>query len=93
MNPIIRFKGVSISLSAIAIACSTGIIIGISVNSVAAVAILSVYVGNQLSMLSVLPSFFLSELINPILFSSSIGAILTILLLLIGILIFKRKQI
>jgi hypothetical protein len=87
------FEGISISLSAIAIACSTGIIIGISVNSVAAAAILSVYVGNQLSMISVLPSIFLSDIINPVLFSSIVGIILSVGLLLIAIFIFRKKNI
>lgn len=79
-------------LAAMSISCSIGLIIGVSVNNVAASAILSVYIGNQFSLISILPSVFLPDIINPLIFSSILGTSLTIILLGIASLLFKNKQ-
>jgi ABC-2 type transport system permease protein len=85
-------ESLGFSLAAMSISCSVGIIIGISVKNVAASAILSVYVGNQFSLISILPSVFLPGILNPLIFSGSIGILLTALLMGIGIIIFKNKE-
>ncbi len=86
------FESLSISLAAMAISCSVGIFIGIIISSVASAAIISIYIGNQFSLLSMLPPIFLPD-IDPILFTTIVGTIITVFFLLITILIFKRKQI
>jgi ABC-2 type transport system permease protein len=87
------FESLIFTLAAIAIACSAGILIGISVANVAASAILSVYLGSQLSVLSVLPSLILPELINPLIFGLILGISLSFALLIIAIYFFNNKQI
>jgi len=85
-------ESLSFSLAAMSISCTVGLIIGVSIKNVAASAILSVYVGNQLSLISILPSIFLPNIINPLIFSSILGTSLTIILLAIASLLFKNKQ-
>jgi ABC-2 type transport system permease protein len=85
------FESLSISMCAMAIACSIGTFFGVSVSSVAAAAILSVYVGNQVSAISILPVIFITSL-NPITFSLVIGISSTATLLLISVLIFHWQQ-
>jgi ABC-type transport system involved in multi-copper enzyme maturation permease subunit len=80
-----------ISLSAMAIASSAGILIGMFSNSVSLAAILAIYLGNQLSMISVLPGFFI-ESINPAIFAGVLDSILTIVIIYIAIMIFNKKQ-
>jgi ABC-2 type transport system permease protein len=84
------FESMSISLGAMAISCSLGIVIGIVTSSVAAAAIVSIYIGNQLSLLSMLPSLFLPG-INPIVFSALIGITLSSLFLFLSTSLFKKK--
>jgi len=93
MNIVIHtFESIFFTLAAIAIACAAGILIGINVSNVAASAILSVYLGGQLSILSVLPSLILPGVINPIFFGLILGVCLTLILLLIASYIFNKKQ-
>ncbi|HUT82685.1 MAG TPA: hypothetical protein VMZ29_15930 [Candidatus Bathyarchaeia archaeon] len=84
-------KSLAIALAAMSISCAIGILIGILVNSVALAAILSIYLGEQLSVLAVLPSVLL-ENINPALFSIGIGLGITVIVIIIEIAIFNRKQ-
>ncbi len=84
-------ESVAISFNAMAISCSIGVLIGILTNSVALAAILAIYVGNQLSSISVLPSIFIKDL-NPVIFASVVGISITITVLTINILIFNKKQ-
>jgi ABC-2 type transport system permease protein len=86
------FESIIFTLAAIAIACSAGILIGISVSNVAASAILSVYLGSQLSVMSVLPSLILPEVINPLFFGLILGISITLILLLIASYIFNKKE-
>ena len=83
-------ESMSISLGAMAISCSLGILIGIVTSSVAAAAIASIYIGNQLSLISMLPSLFLPN-INPVAFAAIIGIILTSIFLYLSIRLFKKK--
>lgn len=85
------FDSLSISLSSMAITCSIGIFFGVLVSSVAAAAILSVYLGSQLSSIILLPTFF-SETLDPVLLALTIGISATITIMIINIFIFSRKQ-
>jgi ABC-2 type transport system permease protein len=84
-------ESLSISLAAMAISCSIGIFFGIMVSSVPVAAILSVYLGNQLSAISILPTLFI-DFIDPIIFSLLLGSIVPTIILTISIMIFVRKQ-
>lgn len=81
----------AVSMSAIAIACSIGMLIGLLIDSVPAAAILAIYAGNQLSMLAVLPGVMI-ESINPALFSMGVGIVLTSCFLIADLMIFRRKR-
>jgi len=80
-----------ISLAGMAISCSIGMLFGILVSSVPVAAILSVYLGNQLTALSILPTVFLN-FINPILFALIIGILIPTFILTISIMTFNRRQ-
>lgn len=86
------FESLSISLAAMAISCSVGIFIGIVMSSVASAAIISIYIGNQLSLLSMLPSIFLPG-INPVVFASVVGIVVSMIFLFLSIYLFKKKQV
>ncbi|TXT66935.1 MAG: ABC-2 family transporter protein [Promethearchaeota archaeon] len=86
------FESLIFTLAAIAIACSAGILIGISVTNVAASAILSVYLGSQLSIISVLPSLILPNIINPLVLGIVVGSSVSPTLLTIAIHLFNKKQ-
>ncbi|MCE7743034.1 MAG: ABC transporter permease subunit [Candidatus Heimdallarchaeota archaeon] len=85
------FENLLISLAAMSIACAAGLLIGMLVKSVAMSVILSIYLGQQMSQLAVLPGFFL-ENIDPLYFSLGIGFAATVVILALGIFIFQRKQ-
>ena len=79
-----------LSLAGMAIACSAGVLLGVVVNSVAASAILAVYLGNQLSAVALLPTALVPGW--PVLaFALPAGLIVPTILLAIAILIFRRK--
>lgn len=81
----------AVSLAAMAISSAAGILIGILVNSVALAAILSIYLGQQLSLVAVLPGIFF-ETINPIWFSIGIGVAVSAIILIVEIIVFNKKQ-
>jgi ABC-type transport system involved in multi-copper enzyme maturation permease subunit len=86
----IAIQPIVLSLAGMAIACSVGVLLGVLVDSVAGSAILSVYLGNQLSAVAVLPSVLATDLpVLPI----AVGAGLGVggLVLVIAILVFQRK--
>ncbi len=85
-------ESVAISLAAMGIATSAGLLIGSNTKSVAVAAILSIYLGNQLSMVSILPGIFLRTWINPIFFSILIGVAATTACLVIAVVLFNKKQ-
>ena len=85
------FESLFISLAGMAISCSIGMLFGILVSSVPVAAILSVYLGNQLTALSILPTVFL-DFINPILFALIIGITVPTCILIISIITFNRRQ-
>ena len=72
--------------------CSIGIIFGISLENVAASAILSLYIGEQLSTIPMIIYFFTSERLIRFLISTSLGIGMTIAFLVISILVFNKKE-
>jgi len=89
LNQII--ESLIISMAAMAISCSIGIFFGVVVSSVCVATILSVYIGNQISAISILPTLFL-DFINPIIFSLLVGCIAAVIMLTVSSILFSRKQ-
>ncbi|MHA1126699.1 MAG: ABC transporter permease [Candidatus Heimdallarchaeota archaeon] len=88
-------KSVALSAVAVAICCSSGLLIGTLIKSVALSAIISVYLGQQLSSLIQLPMLFVLFDWDPdaiLGFSVGVGLLLALILLLLEILAFNRKQ-
>ena len=84
-------ESLTISIAAMAISCSIGIFFGIIVSSVPVATILSVYIGNQISAISILPTLFLN-FIDPIIFSLLVGSIAVVIMLTVSSILFSRKQ-
>jgi len=84
-------ESLTISLAAMAISCSIGIFFGVIVSSVPVATILSVYIGNQISAISILPTVFL-DFIDPIIFSLLVGCIAAVIMLTVSSILFTRKQ-
>ncbi len=87
----ITFESLIIGISSMSISCSIGIFFGVLVSSVPVAAILSVYLGSQLSTLIILPTIFF-EMLNPIILALSLGITITIVMMSINILIFSKQQ-
>lgn len=79
-----------ISAASMTIASAVGMLIGVLVNSIAVSAILSVYLGNQLSAIVVLPAVLVPGL-NIVLFASLVGVVVPAAVLAIAMLVFRRK--
>ena len=80
-----------LSVTGIATACSVGLLFGTIFDSVAVTAILSVYLGNQLSSIVLLPGIFLDR-VDPLLFSAVAGVATCVVVLVAAIYIFERKS-
>lgn len=87
----VTFEYLIMSFSSMAITCSIGILFGVVVSSVPIAAILSVYLGSQLSSLIILPIFFLEGL-DPVILSLALGIPISIIVIGIDILLFNRQQ-
>lgn len=85
------FESLIIGMSTMSITCSIGIFFGVLVSSVPVAAILSVYLGSQLSSLIILPTFFL-EILDPVILALILGIIITITMMSIDIILFNKKQ-
>lgn len=85
------WDSLAFSLSAMAISCSISILIGILVNSTMLAAILAIYIGNQLSLVAILPGIFF-ENINTIAYALIVGVVLTILVNTATALVLQRKS-
>ena len=83
-------QSLSVSLSMMAVSSAAGVLIGVVSPSVLVGAILVIYGGNQISVLPVFPSVL--NVTNPNLFTISLGASLCIVLLILAISVFNRKQ-
>ncbi len=80
-----------IGMSSMAITCSIGIFFGVIVSSVPVAAILSVYLGSQLSSLIILPTIFI-EVLNPQLLALALGITLTSIIMILNLVLFSKKQ-
>jgi ABC-2 type transport system permease protein len=87
----ITFESLIVGISSMSITCSIGIFFGVLVSSVPLAAILSVYLGSQLSSLILLPTFFI-ETLNPVILALSLGTLLTVIILSVNIVLFNRQQ-
>lgn len=87
----ITFESLFIGISSMSITCSIGIFFGVLVSSVPAAAILSVYLGSQLSSIILLPTFFIQAL-NPVLVALSLGIIITCIIMSLNVVLFSRQQ-
>ena len=85
------FESLIISISAMAITCSIGILIGVLVSSIPVAAILSVYLGGQLSSIILLPTFFI-ETLDPVILALTLGVSLTTIIMGLNIFLFGRQQ-
>jgi len=85
------FENLLISLSAMSIACAAGLVIGMLVKSVAMAVILSIYLGQQMSVVAILPGYFLDN-VDPLIFSICVGFAATVIILALGIFVFTKKQ-
>lgn len=84
-------KSMLILMAFMAVSCSMGIFFGVLVPSVAAAAILSVYLGNQLSStIFILP--LLLDIGDPVVITPIVGYSVASIIMLLNILIFNRKQ-
>lgn len=80
-----------ILMAFMAVSCSMGIFFGVVLPSVAAAAILSVYLGNQFSSLIFLLPLFI-DFGDPVVVTPIFGFSATTLIMLLNILIFNKKQ-
>ncbi|MEE9379004.1 MAG: ABC-2 transporter permease [Candidatus Lokiarchaeia archaeon] len=87
----ITFESLIIGISSMSITCSIGIFFGVLVSSVPVAAILSVYLGSQLSTIIILPTIFF-EILDPVIFSLTLGIIITLIMMSVNVLLFSRKQ-
>lgn len=85
------FESLIISMSSMAITCSIGIFFGVLVSSVPVAAILSVYLGSQLSSIILLPTFFIVTL-NPVILALTLGISITSIIMSINMYLFSRQQ-
>lgn len=85
------FDSLIISISSMAITCSIGMFFGVVVSSVPVAAILSVYLGSQLSSIILLPTFFITSL-NPVILAITLGISLTTIIMGINLFLFSRQQ-
>ena len=81
-----------ITLTGIAVACSVGVFFGITMNSVAVSAILSAYLGNQITGALIIP-LALAKSLNVVLYCALVGTFVPALILTISVLIFRRKNV
>jgi len=87
----ITFESLIIGISSMSITCSIGIFFGVLVSSVPVAAILSVYLGSQLSTIIILPTIFF-EILDPVILALTLGVIITLIMMIVNVLLFSRKQ-
>jgi ABC-2 type transport system permease protein len=85
------FDSLITSLSSMATTCSIGILFGVILSSVPVAAILSVYLGSQLSSIIILVTFYLATL-DPFLLTLFLGLTITLVLMTTNVIIFNRLQ-
>jgi ABC-2 type transport system permease protein len=87
-----NLESLLITLTGISIACAVGIFFGIVMNSVAVSAILSAYLGNQITGLLILPIALVASLNVP-LYCILVGIAVPVLILTASAVIFERKNV
>jgi len=87
-----NIESIIISFCSVIISCSLGVLFGVIIKSTAAVALFSLYIGNQLSSIILLPTVFYKD-IPKIPYVLSMAAILGLGLFLISLIIFNKKDI
>ena len=87
----ITFESLIIGISSMSITCSIGIFFGVLVSSVPVAAILSVYLGSQLSTIIILPTIFF-EILDPVILALTLGVVITLIMMSVNVLLFSRKQ-
>lgn len=87
----ITFESLIIGISSMSITCSIGIFFGVLVSSVPLAAILSVYLGSQLSTIIILPTIFF-EILDPVILALTLGVTITLIMMSVNVLLFSRKQ-
>jgi ABC-2 type transport system permease protein len=83
-------QSLSTSLSMMAVSSAAGVLIGVASPSVLVGAILVIYGGNQISVIPLLPNIL--NFANPVLFTTCLGTLMSIVLLTVAISVFNRKQ-
>lgn len=84
-------KSLVISLSAIAIACSTAVLIGLVVSSVALAAMVTVFTGDMLMLIPMIPNY-VNPLADPVPLGIASGVFVTLVVLALTVYVFSRKQ-
>lgn len=82
-------------LAGTALACAIGTFFGVAMSSVPAAAILSVYLGNQITSISMIPSLIpgmLPSSVNPLMISISFGIVLASVFMTIALVKFNKMQ-
>ncbi|MCJ7423179.1 hypothetical protein MUP01_02785 [Candidatus Bathyarchaeota archaeon] len=83
-------QSLTISLSMMAISSAAGILIGVVSPSILVGVVLVIYGGNQISVIPILPSIL--NIDNPLLFTICAGTVTSVVLLILAIYAFNRKQ-
>jgi ABC-2 type transport system permease protein len=83
-------KSIATSLSMVAVSCSAGLIIGVISPSVLVGVILTLYGGNQIAVIPLVPT--LLNISEPIPFTMAIAITVCVALLAAAITLFERKQ-
>jgi ABC-2 type transport system permease protein len=83
-------QSLAVSLSMVAVACSAGVLIGVAAPSVLVGAILVIYGGNQISVIPLVPT--LLNISDATLFTIGLAALITVLILVVAVGLFDRKQ-
>ncbi|MDR2707623.1 MAG: hypothetical protein LBB87_02595 [Nitrososphaerota archaeon] len=83
-------ESLAISLSLIAVSCSAGVLIGLVAPSILVGAILVIYGGNNLTVIPLIPNIL--EVTNAAAFTIGISCIVTIMMLIVAVMTFNRKQ-
>jgi ABC-2 type transport system permease protein len=87
----VNTESLIISLATISIACSIGVLFGILINSVAVSAVLSVYLGNQVSSIIILPTILIPGI--PVeLYAFLMGIGVSVFILILAMIIFTKKS-
>jgi len=79
------------SIFMIAVSCAVGIYIGLNVDSVLVAAIMSIYIGGQMSALPVLFAFITTG-VDPVILTAAISLVAVIVILAASTYMFERKQ-